>query len=166
MNMIWMPHDTPLGTLLLAASEHGLAGAWFEGQAHFDGIAAHWQQDAANVLLQNTARQLDEWFAGQRTTFDLPLAPAGTPFQQAVWRELSRIGFGQTRSYGDIAQALAKPGAARAVGAATGRNPLTIIVPCHRLLGSSGALTGYAGGLVRKRWLLTHEQQDLLSASR
>lgn len=158
MSLYWIEHPTPLGTMLLAANDRGLAGAWFEGQAHFAGIGADWIAQPGHPLLDETARQLDDWFAGRRQHFDLPLAPHGTAFQQAVWAQLREIGFGQTRSYGELAARLGKPAAARAVGAATGRNPLTIIVPCHRLLAGNGALTGFAGGLSRKQWLLAHEQ--------
>jgi len=157
MNMTWMQYDAPLGTMILCASPHGLAGAWIVGQAHFDGVRPDWQEAPASALLRETARQFDAWFAGKRRAFDLPLAPLGTAFQRAVWGEISRVGYGETRDYGTVATALGKSGAARAVGAATGCNPLTIIVPCHRLLGRGGALTGYAGGLDRKQALLAFE---------
>jgi methylated-DNA-[protein]-cysteine S-methyltransferase len=153
----WTEITTPLGPMVLAANAAGLQGAWFVGQAHFDGVAPGWTEQPQHPLLQQAAAQLAEWYAGRRRTFELPLAPLGTPFQQAVWRQISQIGFGASRAYGELACALDRPGAARAVGAATGRNPLSIIVPCHRLLGRSGALTGYAGGLARKRALLAFE---------
>ncbi len=105
--------------------------------------------------------RLAAWFAGERTGFDLPLRPRGTPFQRDVWEALREIPYGETRSYGQIAARLRAPSAVRAVGAANGRNPLAIIVPCHRVIGASGALTGYAGGLERKRWLLAHEREVL-----
>ncbi len=104
------------------------------------------------------ARELDEYFAGRRRAFDLVLAPAGTPFQLAVWEELRRIPFGGTTTYGELARRVGRPTAARAVGAAVGRNPISIIVPCHRVVGSDGALTGFAGGLDRKRALLALER--------
>ncbi|WP_299072241.1 methylated-DNA--[protein]-cysteine S-methyltransferase [Accumulibacter sp.] len=157
MSTIWRQHATPLGPMVLAAAPEGLLGAWFEDQAYFAGVAAGWYEDAANSLLGEAAAQLDAWFAGRQCRFDLPLAPRGTPFQRAVWEQIAGIGHGQTRAYGTVAAALGKSGAARAVGAATGRNPLSIIVPCHRLLGHRGALTGYAGGLHRKRALLAFE---------
>lgn len=157
MNIVWMEHDLPLGTMVLAACDCGLIGAWFVGQAHFAGPQAEWRADPVAPLLQQAARQLDEWFAGARRRFDLPLAPQGTPFRQAVWNEIARIDYGQTRAYGSLAAALGRPHAARAVGAATGRNPWSIIVPCHRLVGRDGGLTGYAGGLERKRELLGFE---------
>ena len=115
----------------------------------------HWRADASPF--DETRRQLDEYFAGQRHIFDLPLAAEGTEFQLAVWRELTHIPFGETCSYGDIARRVGRPAASRAVGAANGRNPISIIVPCHRVIGSTGALTGYGGGEARKRWLLEHE---------
>lgn len=112
-------------------------------------------------ILDRAAAQLGEYFAGERTTFDLELAPEGTEFQQKVWMLLRAIPFGETRSYGQLATKLKRPTASRAVGAANGRNPLGIIVPCHRVIGASGDLTGYAGGLPMKRWLLAHEQRQL-----
>ncbi len=146
------------GKLLLADRGDGLAGAWFIGQRHFPAGASDWRQEST-PLLDSAAEQLAAYFAGEWTWFDLPLATVGTPFQQAVWRQLVDIPYGQTRSYGQIAQALGKPSASRAVGMAVGRNPWSVIVPCHRVLGSSGQLTGYAGGLDRKRRLLALESE-------
>lgn len=143
--------------MILASSAGSLIGAWFEGQAHFAGVQPEWVARPEEHVLSSAASQLDEWFAGRRRSFCLPLAPRATEFQYRVWQEIAAIGFGATRDYGALAAALGKPGAARAVGAATGRNPLSIIVPCHRLLGRGGALTGYAGGLERKRVLLAFE---------
>lgn len=111
-------------------------------------------------VLERAAKQLAEYFAGDRTDFDLPLAAEGTPYQQRVWKLLSTIPFGQTWSYGKLATAMGNPNASRAVGAANGRNPLWIIVPCHRVIGANGSLTGYAGGVLAKQWLLTHEQRQ------
>jgi len=108
-------------------------------------------------VLRRAAAQLAEYFAGARRDFDVPLAPRGTGFQQRVWRELAKIPYGQTRSYGELARSLGRPTASRAVGAANGRNPISILVPCHRVVAGTGALTGYAGGLAAKRWLLEHE---------
>jgi methylated-DNA-[protein]-cysteine S-methyltransferase len=108
-------------------------------------------------VLAQTAKQLDAYFAGVREIFDLPLAPRGTPFQHAVWRALAQIPFGETRSYSDIAKAVGRASAVRAVAAANARNPLSIIVPCHRVIGKDGTLSGYAGGIETKRWLLAHE---------
>ena len=112
-------------------------------------------------MLVAAARQLAEYFAGRRRAFDLPLAPAGTPFQQQVWRQLLQIPFGSTCSYGALARAVGRPSASRAVGAANGRNPISIIIPCHRVIGSDGSLTGYGGGEPAKRWLLDHESPAL-----
>ena len=147
---------TPLGALTLAATAQGLAGAWFDGQAHHPGALAV-PLDGQQRWLRATTEQLSAYFAGKLCEFSLPLHAAGTPWQQAVWRELRAIPAGGSTDYGAIARALGKPQAARAVGAAVGRNPLSVVVPCHRVLGRDGALTGYAGGLDRKRWLLRHE---------
>ena len=151
-----MRYDSPLGPLLLARTEKGLAGAWFEAQKHHPApIAAPLRED--DPLLQRAARQLAAYFEGDASSFDLPLDLLGTPFQRAVWKELLAIERGNTCSYGDIARKLGSPTAGRAVGAAVGRNPVSVIVPCHRVLGSNGALTGYAGGLERKTALLRIE---------
>lgn len=157
--------STPLGEMILAmradAQEQGpaLSGAWFVGQRHFDGPAPHWIADERHPLLREAAAQILDWHGGRRQHFSLPIAPQGSAFQQQVWRALAEIPFGTTRTYGELAAALGRPAAARAVGAATGRNPLSLIVPCHRLVGRDGALTGYAGGLERKRALLDFERQ-------
>lgn len=112
-------------------------------------------------MLDRAAEQLAAYFAGELTAFDLPLAPAGTEFQQKVWSQLRAIPYGETRTYGELATKLRRPTASRAVGAANGKNPLGIVVPCHRVIGASGDLTGYAGGLPMKKWLLAHEQRQL-----
>lgn len=151
---------TPLGPLLLCANSTGLRGAWFVGQRHFPHLQpppASGKPPALAVLAQ-TCSQLAEYFAGQRHGFDLPLDLShGTPFQQQVWRALLGIGWGQTARYGQLAQQLGRPQATRAVGMAVGRNPISIIVPCHRVVGADGSLTGYAGGLDRKQYLLQRE---------
>jgi methylated-DNA-[protein]-cysteine S-methyltransferase len=116
-----------------------------------------WMQDGTVPLLSAAVRQLTEYFAGTRREFDLPLRLQGTTFQTRVWRELSEIPYGQTWSYGQLAHRIEKPSASRAVGLANGRNPISILVPCHRVIGADGSLTGYGGGLERKRWLLAHE---------
>ena len=148
--------ETPLGPVLMAEKDGRLAGVWFSGQRHFPAEASDWLQETT-PLLKRAGAQLAAYFAGELTGFDLPLAAVGTPFQQAVWRQLVGIPYGQTRSYGQVAQALGKSSASRAVGTAVGRNPWSVIVPCHRVLGSGGQLTGYAGGLDRKRRLLALE---------
>ena len=155
---------TPLGTLLLARTGRGLAGAWFEGQKHHPGpLTALRRPDDA--LLRRAAEQLHAYFAGERDGFDLPLDLHGTAFQRGVWQALLAIPPGATRSYGEVARALESPSALRAVGGAVGRNPLSVIVPCHRVLGSDGSLTGYAGGVERKRALLALEQQHAPAAA-
>jgi len=148
---------TPLGRILLARTAKGLAGAWFEGQKHHPGpIAAPEAPD--DELLQRAARELNEFFAGERERFEVPLDLHGTLFQRSVWQRLLRIGAGTTSSYGEIAKELGSVKAVRAVGSAVGRNPVSVIVPCHRVVGSDGSLTGYAGGVDRKRALLELEQ--------
>ncbi len=152
--------DSPLGLMILTATPQGVSGAWFEGQRHEPSEVdmQNWTTNAANPLLQETKNQLLAYFAGQLSKFDLPLdLSAGTPFQKSVWQALLSVPASQTRSYGDLAKQLDKPKAVRAVGAAVGRNPLSIIVPCHRILGAGGQLTGYAGGLWRKEALLKLE---------
>jgi len=150
--------DSPLGTMLLARTDAGLAGAWFDSQKHHpDAIDAPERGD--DPLLRETARQLHAYFAGEIDAFALPLDLQGTAFQRGVWQELLRIETGATTSYGEIARTLGIPAATRAVGSAVGRNPVSIIVPCHRVVGSSGSLTGYAGGLDRKTSLLRIEAE-------
>lgn len=153
-------HRTPLGPVLLRASSLGLSGLWFEGQRHHPDPeeVASWKASPDHPVLQATAQQLDAYFAGLRQRFDLPLdLSGGTPFQRAVWQALLTIPFGRHGVYGELARQLGRPQAVRAVGAAVGRNPVSIIVPCHRVIGANGSLTGYAGGLDRKRALLALE---------
>ena len=149
---------SPLGALTLVAADDGVAAILWENDPPNRVRLEPASEDPGHRVLAATARQLAEYFAGERTAFDLPLAPRGTAFQQAVWRELVAIPFGETRSYADLARTLGQPTATRAVGAANGRNPLSIVAPCHRVVGSNGALTGFAGGLAAKRWLLDHER--------
>ncbi|HZE92341.1 MAG TPA: methylated-DNA--[protein]-cysteine S-methyltransferase [Rhizobacter sp.] len=147
---------SPLGPVLLARTPLGLAGLWFSGQKwHPQALNAPEQSDDA--LLRRAAVQLGEYFAGRRTQFELPLDLQGTAFQQQVWRALLRIPSGSTRSYSEIAHDVGLSQAVRAVGAAVGRNPVSLIVPCHRVIGRDGSLTGYAGGLDRKKALLQLE---------
>lgn len=151
-------HDSPLGPLLLAASAQGLAGLWFQGQRHWPPGADAWTAEPAHPVLAQARRQLDDYFAGRRASFDLPLdLDGGTDFQGRVWRALRAIPAGLTESYGALAARIGAPRAVRAVGAAVGRNPLSIVVPCHRVVGAAGDLTGYAGGLARKTSLLRLE---------
>ncbi|MBT2326028.1 methylated-DNA--[protein]-cysteine S-methyltransferase [Variovorax paradoxus] len=149
--------ESPLGRITLAATDEGLAGAWFDRQRHWPDTSG-WQADAAHAVLRQAAAQLADYFAGRRQHFDLPLDLShGTDFQQAVWQALLAIPSGRTTSYGALSAGIGKPAAVRAVGAAVGRNPISVIVPCHRVLGTDGSLTGYAGGLERKSALLELE---------
>src|SRR5262249_26810960 len=141
--------DTPVGRLRLVSEDGALRYIFLDGDPVGD--------EREDAVLKRTARQLGEYFAGRRTQFDLPLAPQGSPFQRAVWDALARIPYGATCSYADIARAIDRPAAVRAVGAANGANPIPIVLPCHRVIGSDGKLVGYGGGLPRKRWLLAHE---------
>jgi methylated-DNA-[protein]-cysteine S-methyltransferase len=149
--------DSPLGPLRIASNGRAITAIGFPGQKHNIEAQPDWQRDDAASELAAARRQLAEYFAGQRREFDLPLQPAGSPFQQSVWRALARVGYGRTSTYGALARALRRPAAARAVGAAVGRNPIAIVVPCHRIVGADGSLTGYAGGLDRKTRLLALE---------
>ena len=158
-------YESPHGGMLLVANDDGLAGVYFDRQKHHPRFQTDWKKAPRHKLLAQAKRELAEYFAGKRRRFGVPLAPEGTPFQCAVWRAISTVGFGTTISYGELARRAGSPGSARAAGAATGRNPIGIIVPCHRIMGSDGSLTGYAGGLQRKRALLELEgaTRDLLS---
>jgi methylated-DNA-[protein]-cysteine S-methyltransferase len=149
--------DSPLGPLLLARTAKGLAGVWFDGQQHHPQVLSA-PQCASDELLLRTRRQLARYFDGEAVIFDIPLDLYGTAFQRGVWQALLHIERGATSRYGEIARTVGAPTAARAVGAAVGRNPVSIIVPCHRVLGTGGALTGYAGGLERKVGLLELER--------
>ncbi|WP_432695853.1 methylated-DNA--[protein]-cysteine S-methyltransferase [Marinobacterium sp. YM272] len=143
--------DLPIGILTLTASDEALTGVEFGRVEHEE------LEHVPSDLLIEAAHQLSEYFAGKRQSFDLPLAPAGTQFQQRVWQALQQIPYGETRSYGDLASIIGQPGAARAVGMANNRNPLSILIPCHRVIGANGALVGYGGGLTIKRKLLELE---------
>lgn len=153
--------DTRFGTLRLVGSDAGIRAILWpderDGRVTFDEDVI----DGDHAVLREAAAQLQAYIAGERDEFDLPLDPAGTDFQRDVWAALLEIPYGQTATYGELADRLDRPGAARAVGAATGRNPISIVVPCHRLVGSTGALTGFAGGIETKRWLLEHEANSL-----
>lgn len=150
--------DTTWGAVYATATDAGITGVYFRGGRHAPAIAPAWREAPDDAALAACARQLHEYLGGRRSAFALPLAPSGTPFQRAVWSAIAAIPYGATKSYADIARALGAPAAVRAVGAATGRNPLSIVVPCHRVVGSSGSLTGYAGGLERKARLLALER--------
>lgn len=149
--------DTPLGPMTAAATAKGLAGLWFDGQAHHPGVLVA-PTDAEQRWLKIAFTSLARYFKGDPQPLkNLPLDLQGTPFQRAVWQALLDLPAGRTGTYGGIATLVGSPTAVRAVGAAVGRNPVSVLVPCHRVLGASGALTGYAGGLDRKRALLRHE---------
>jgi methylated-DNA-[protein]-cysteine S-methyltransferase len=148
--------DSPIDTLLLVARGPALVGVYMTPHKGIWGPRPEWRRDDAP--LASVREQLTAYFDGTLTEFDLPLTFEGTSFQQRVWQELTRIPFGTTISYAELARRVGKPGAARAVGSANGRNPISVVVPCHRVIGASGKLTGYGGGLERKRWLLDHER--------
>lgn len=148
--------ETELGLLQLEGNADSLTAIRWPGHTGYDPEV----NDNTNHVLDEAARQLIDYLAGKRQLFELPLAPVGTDFQQQVWSKLQSIPFGATSSYGDLAKSAGKPGGARAFGAAIGRNPLAIVIPCHRVVGSTGKLTGFAGGIDRKQWLLQHETRQ------
>jgi methylated-DNA-[protein]-cysteine S-methyltransferase len=154
-------YESPMGRMLIVADEDGLRGLYFVGQKYYRAADREWRRDDDHPVVLKTARQMAEYFAGKRTEFDIPLAPRGTAFQSSVWSAIASVKYGETITYAELARRAGHPGAIRAAGTATGRNPITIIVPCHRIVGSDGSLTGYAGGLERKRAL-----QDLESGAR
>jgi methylated-DNA-[protein]-cysteine S-methyltransferase len=155
--------DSPLGPLYLRSDGHFLTALYMQNHKHWAGPDTQSQQSAAPFA--DVCLQLTEYFAGQRREFDLPLKLAGTPFQQRVWQELACIPYGVTITYAQLAQRVGQATASRAVGAANGRNPISILVPCHRVIGSNGQLTGYGGGMENKRWLLDWEQSQMGSVN-
>jgi methylated-DNA-[protein]-cysteine S-methyltransferase len=155
---------SPLGPMLLVAAGETLAAIHFDGQRHQSPIGADWRHAPGHPALRAAQAQLEEYFAGMRTEFDLALAPVGTPFQRAVWTAIRTVRYGETITYGELAARCGAPRSIRAAGAATGRNPWGIVVPCHRIVGADGSLTGYAGGLERKRALLALESPGTLCA--
>src|SRR6184192_2865427 len=150
--------DSPCGPLTLVAEGAALCGLYMVDQRHRPDELTFGSNDPGAPIFARAETELKEYFAGQRREFEVPLAFAGTPFQRLVWTALREIAYGETMSYGELAERLGKPSAARAVGLANGKNPIGIIVPCHRVVGSNGSLTGYGGGLERKRYLLDFEQ--------
>jgi methylated-DNA-[protein]-cysteine S-methyltransferase len=147
--------DSPIGELTITAQDGVLTGVHMHDQRHFPPIPVTAERDDA--ALAPIVAQLDAYFAGELTDFDLPLQLRGTPFQRRVWTALQEIPYGETISYGELARRVGNPKASRAVGLANGRNPVAIVVPCHRVIGADGSLTGYGGGLDRKVWLIEHE---------
>ena len=157
MTLFYKEMKSPVGKLKLVATSKALVAVLWE-QERPDRVKLDTMNlDPQQPILIEAERQLSEYFAGKRIQFDLPLQPDGTEFQKKVWQALRDIPFGKTRSYLAVARAVGSPDASRAVGAANGKNPLSIVVPCHRVIGSNGSLTGYGGGLPRKKWLLDHE---------
>jgi methylated-DNA-[protein]-cysteine S-methyltransferase len=157
--LLYTSIPSPIGDLLLVGDIAALHCLYMLQAPRPARISDSWRREPG--AFAETERQLDEYFAGQRTAFDLPLSMHGTPFQRSVWSALREIGYGQTASYGEIARRVGRPGAARAVGIANGRNPISIVVPCHRVIGADGSLTGYGGGLERKRYLLELERAGM-----
>ena len=155
--------DSPIGRLMLTSDGEALTGLYMNlyrnKPTKLPNLSNDWVQNATQGTLPAATRQLREYFAGARREFDLPLKMAGSEFQQRVWRELTKIPFGKTSSYGQLAKRIGNPNGSRAVGLANGRNPIAIIVPCHRVIGADGSLTGFGGGIDRKQWLLTREGQ-------
>lgn len=150
-------YQSPCGRMLLVADDKALTGVYFTAQKYRPRIEPEWRRAEHHAPLRQAKRELAEYFGGKRTHFTVTVAPRGTPFQRAVWKAIAGVSFGKTIPYAELARRAGRPGSARAAGAATGRNPIGIIVPCHRIVGSNGALTGYAGGLAKKRALLALE---------
>ncbi len=159
IDFCWMP--SPLGDMLLVGTPEALTGIYFVDQKYRPEIDPRWNESGSKPVLSLARRQLEQYFAGRREQFELPLDPQGTPFQRAIWKAIANVRWGAIATYADLAERIGRAGCARAAGAATGRNPLSIVVPCHRIVGSSGALTGYAGGLDRKRALLALERGEI-----
>ena len=155
----FMEYESPLGSLLLTSDGERLTGLYFAGENGRPVIGTVWRHAPELLVLEQACRETAEYFHAGRRRFDVALAPAGTAFESRVWEAISRIAYGATTSYQSLAASIGHPRAARAVGAATGRNPIGIIIPCHRVVGASGALTGYTGGLERKRALLELESK-------
>lgn len=161
MQLVYMYMDSPVGVLKLVAHDQALVAVMWDNEDHKRVRLAELIEDRQHPMLHKVKQQLEEYFAGQRQQFDLPLDFQGTAFQQQVWQALLSIPYGETRSYKEIAVQLGNEKAVRAVGAANGKNPISIIAPCHRVIGSSGALVGFAGGLDKKQILLSLEQSQI-----
>jgi methylated-DNA-[protein]-cysteine S-methyltransferase len=158
-------YQSPHGRILLVADDQALKGVYFIGQKYHPRIEEERTRDGKHAPLRQAKRELSDYFNGTRTRFTVKLAPRGTPFQRAVWKAIAGVRFGQTIVYTELVRRAGRPGSARAAGAATGRNPISIIVPCHRIIGANGSLTGYAGGLAKKRVLLALESSASFSSS-
>jgi methylated-DNA-[protein]-cysteine S-methyltransferase len=150
-------YDSPHGRMLLVADDKAIISVSFIGQKYAPRVQTYWQRDARHASIRQAKRELAQYFGGRRKRFSVRLAPQGTPFQRAVWWAIASVAFGKTIAYAELARRAGRPRSARAAGAATGRNPIGVIVPCHRIVGSDGSLTGYAGGLAKKRALLALE---------
>ena len=161
MQLVYMYMDSPVGALKLVAHDHALVAVMWDNEDHKRVRLAELIENIQHPMLLKVKQQLEQYFAGQRQQFNLPLDFQGTDFQQQVWRALLTIPYGETRSYKDIALQIGNEKAVRAVGAANGRNPISIIAPCHRVIGSGGALVGFAGGLDKKQILLSLEQEQI-----
>ena len=161
MQLVYMYMDSPVGALKLVAHDHALVAVMWDNEDHKRVRLAELIEDHQHPMLLRVKKQLEQYFAGQRQQFDLPLDFQGTDFQQQVWQTLLTIPYGETRSYKEIAVQIGNEKAVRAVGAANGRNPISIIAPCHRVIGSSGALVGFAGGLDKEQILVSLEQSQI-----
>jgi len=150
-------YDSPHGRMLLVADDKAITSVSFIGQKYAPRVQVDWRRDARHAPIRQAKRELAEYFGGRRKRFSVRLAPKGTPYQRAVWKAIMSVAFGKTIAYAELARRAGRPRSARAAGAATGRNPIGVIVPCHRIVGSNGSLTGYAGGLAKKRALLALE---------
>jgi methylated-DNA-[protein]-cysteine S-methyltransferase len=159
MTTMFTTMESPIGELMLTTDGSALTGVFMEEHRHGPESRDGWVRDDGHALLQNAARELREYFAGERRDFSVPLNADGTTFQKTVWAALLEIPYGGTMSYGELARRIGNAAASRAVGLANGRNPISIIVPCHRVIGSNGSLTGYGGGLERKQALLALEKR-------
>lgn len=154
--MFYNTMKSPVGALLLTSNGHDLTGLYLSGHRLYREMQQKSEKNTA--LFQDARRQLGEYFAGKRKQFDLPIALDGTDFQKKVWNLLQQVPYGETLSYADMAKKMGSPLASRAVGTANGKNPISLIVPCHRIIASNGAMAGYAGGVAAKKWLLSHEE--------
>lgn len=154
-------YKSPVGDMLLICTSDALVGLHFIGQKYFPRVGAAWEENPDIAPIHETIEQLDEYFVGTRDRFDVPLAPYGTSYQRATWDAISKVPYGETITYGELARRVGHPHNARAAGAAAGQNPIGILVPCHRIIGANGKLTGYAGGLDKKRALLALEAEHI-----